>query len=293
VAIAGEIINDVKPDVVIGGGHPRWYGSYRYLSRRDYVRLTDGSAGYVFVERKLGVDGSVSLKNAAETAVKQRGRLFGLFGGRRGNFESPIPSDTPGAPSISRASIENPLLEDATLAALRLLSQNPDGFFVLVEQGDIDWANHDNSFPQMIGTTWGLNEAVRAAIDFVDQPNDGVSWNNTILLVTADHGNSYMRLRREKGVPVLGPGELPAFSGRIRINPDGSSSYLPASAPVFYGTGSHTDELVMLYARGKGINTLAKRQGRWYPGTQILDNTQLFEAMAEAAGVTWERKRPQ
>jgi alkaline phosphatase len=245
------------------------------------------------VEREAGVDGSVSLRTAAETAVKQGGRLFGLFGGRRGNFEPPVPTDTPGAPSISRGSAENPLLEDATLAALKLLSQNPDGFFVLVEQGDIDWANHDRSFPQMIGTTWGLNEAVRAAIQFVEQPGDEVRWNNTLLLVTADHGNSYMRLRRAKGVPVLGLGELPAFSGRITINPDGTSSYLPASAPVFYGSGSHTDELVMLYARGKGINTLAKRQGRWYPGTQILDNTQLFEAMAEAAGVTWERRSSQ
>ena len=176
------------------------------------------------------------------------------------------------------------------MAALRVLSQDPDGFIVLVEQGDIDWANHANDYRRMIGTTWSLNEAVKTAIEFVNEPGDEVGWNNTLLLVTADHGNSYMRLRRVHKKPVLRRGELPDRSGRIWINADGTSSYTPETAPVFYGSGDHTDELMMLYARGKGINSLAKRQGKWYPGTQILDNTQLFEAMAEAAGVTPETR---
>ena len=76
----------------------------------------------------------------------------------------------------------------------------------------------------------------------------------------------------------------------MRINVDGTSSYTPSNAPVFYASGSHADELVMLYAKGKGINTLAQRQGDWCPGSQIVDNTQLFEAMAEAGGVTQEER---
>jgi alkaline phosphatase len=53
---------------------------------------------------------------------------------------------------------------------------------------------------------------------------------------------------------------------------------------VTYGTGNHTNELVRLYALGAGITKFSKYEGKWYPGTRILDNTQLFHMMMEAAG---------
>ena len=51
-----------------------------------------------------------------------------------------------------------------------------------------------------------------------------------------------------------------------------------------YGSGDHTNELVRLYAFGVGIMKFNKYEGKWYPGTRILDNTQLFHMMMEAAG---------
>jgi alkaline phosphatase len=283
--IGHEIIFDVQPEVVIGGGNRHWGGNY--LSAADQAALEAGATAYTYVGRTPGVDGGMALLAAADTVnVNAGGKLFGLFGGPGGNFESPVPSDTPGAPSIVRGSIENPLLADASIAALKVLTQDPDGSFVIIEQGDIDWANHANDFPRMIGTTWDLHDAVLAAAEFVNQPGDDVTWENTLMIVTADHSNSYMRLARRPNGPLLGIGDLPNTKGRISFV--GSDPvYSPADAEVFYGCGSHTDELVMLYAHGNGVNTLAKRQGDWYPGTQILDNTQLFEAMAEAVGVIW------
>jgi len=282
--IAHEIIFEVQPEVVIGGGHRG--GGGNFLAAEDQLALESGATAYTYVGRQAGVDGGEALLAAAATVeLNAGGKLFGLFGGKGGNFEPPIPSHTPGAPSITRGSLENPLLKDATIAALSVLSQNPDGFFVMLEQGDIDWANHANGYSWMIGTTWDLHEAVIAAAAFVDQPGDDVTWNNTLLIVTSDHGNSYMRLGRDGKQPLLGKGELPTNIGQITFDEAANPVYTPAEAEVFYGTGGHTDELVMLYARGQGINTLAKRQGKWYRGTQILDNTQLFEAMAEAVGV--------
>jgi alkaline phosphatase len=55
---------------------------------------------------------------------------------------------------------------------------------------------------------------------------------------------------------------------------------------VHYGTSGHTNELVRLYAIGSGIHLLEKYEGTWYPGTQILDNTQIFHVMVEAAGLS-------
>jgi alkaline phosphatase len=53
---------------------------------------------------------------------------------------------------------------------------------------------------------------------------------------------------------------------------------------VTYGSTNHTNELVRLYAFGAGTLKFVKYEGDWYPGTRILDNTQLFHVMMEAAG---------
>jgi alkaline phosphatase len=237
------------------------------------------------------VDGGTAVLSAAETAVSQGRPLFGLFGGAGGNFGIPMPMHAPGSPAVQRTDPADPLLRDATLAALRVLSQDPDGFFVMIEQGTIDWSNHGNSYNGMIGNVWDLHEAVQAAMDFVNRPGDSINWNNTLLLVTSDHSTGYLRLAREKHRPMLGKGELPSSVGRITFDAQNNPVYTPAGAQAFYGATGHTDELVMLFAKGAGMKSLARRKGAWYPHTRILDNTQIFEAMAEATG-TWGDSPP-
>jgi alkaline phosphatase len=290
LGLAEEIVFQTRPEVVIGGGHPAlnnpsFSTSGGYISRNVYESLKEGRTDYLFVERQPGVDGGGSLLAAAEEAVARKRPLFGLFGAADGSFGAAMPVNSPGAPRLQRGDTADPLLKDATLAALRVLSQDPDGFFVLLEQGAIDWANHGNNYNWMIGNVWDLHQAVEAAIDFVNRPGDGVTWKNTLLIVTADHATGYLRMAREKNRPVLGLGELPTGIGRIGFDEQSNAVYEPADAQAFFGSGGHTDELVMLYAKGAGLKALAKRKGSWYRGTRILDNTQLFEAMAEAGGV--------
>ena len=282
VQIAKEIIRAVQPEVVIGGGYPGPGGTekYSYIGEEEYIFLKtpDPANPYLFVERDAGVDGSVSLLDAAHDAAEQGKKLFGLFGGRGGNFESPIAFDFPGTPLVVRSSLENPLLKDATLAALKVMGRDPEGFFVMIEQGDIDWANHANDFQRMIGTTWDLHAAVQATIDFINQPDDEIDWSNTLLIVTSDHSNSYMRLHAE-----MMAGDLPAQ--------EGTCGYFgpPCTYPegeVSYATTNHTNELVMLYAQGAfQVSEFKKNEGRWYPCSRIIDNTQLYHIIAEAAGV--------
>lgn len=280
--IAREIIRTVQPEVVIGGGYPGSVGGssagFQYLGRDDYDFLKrDPASPYVFVERQTGVDGSVSLAAFAGKAAYEGKKLFGLFGGPEGNFESPVAHDFPGTPLVTRATIENPLLKDATLAALKVLSRDQDGFFLMIEQGDIDWANHGNDFRRMIGTLWDLHAAVQGAVDFINQPDNGVDWSNALLIVTSDHANSFMRLRTK-----LGAGDLPAQEGTC------GSGEPPCTYPdgeVFYSSTDHTNELVMLYAQGAlQLPEFAKYEGRWYPCTRIIDNTQLYHIMMEAVG---------
>jgi alkaline phosphatase len=266
-AIADEIIRTVQPEVVIGGG----LGN-TYISSALYNDLKAGNIPvYRFVERQSGVDGALAIRGAALAAAAEGKKLFGLFGGPGGNFESPVPTDD-GSSVVERATIENPLLKDAALAALTVLSRNPNGFFLMLEQGDIDWANHANDYNRMIGTMWDLNECVREVIDFVNQPGDGINWHNTLVIVTSDHGNSYMRLNGDK---KLGAGDLPEQNGTTY--PGGE---------VTYASGDHTNELATLYAMGNGRfrRIFHEYEGSWYPRSRIIDNTQLFHIMMQAAG---------
>lgn len=266
-AIAEEIILKVQPEVVIGGGL-----ATSYMSSALYNELKAGNVkAYKFVERKSGVDGALAIRSGALAAAAEGKKLFGLFGGTGGNFESPVPTDD-GSSNVERATIENPLLKDAALAALTVLRKNPKGFFLMIEQGDIDWANHANDYKRMIGTMWDLNECVREVIDFVNQPGDGINWHNTLVIVTADHGNSYMRLNDDM---KLGAGDLPEQNGATY--PGGE---------VTYASTEHTNELVTLYATGNGRfrRIFHEYEGSWYPRTRIIDNTQLFHIMMEAAG---------
>ncbi|WP_295586274.1 alkaline phosphatase [uncultured Lamprocystis sp.] len=278
-AIGHEILTTVKPDVVIGGGHPGYDGSptHNYIAAEDYDNLKNGvyADEYVFVERTAGVDGGLSLLTGAQQAVAEGKKLFGLFGKEGdGNFESLKPNDLPATPTVTQATRENPTYTEATLAALKVLSQDPDGFFLMAEQGDIDWANHANDFQRMVGTIKDLHDGVQAVIDFVNQPNDDIDWRNTLLIVTSDHSNNYMRNRT-----VLGAGDLPEQTPNCM----GTPCY--PGGEVTFGTTGHTNELTRIYAMGAGSRRFEWHELQWYPGTRILDNTQVFRVMMEAAGV--------
>jgi alkaline phosphatase len=281
-AIAAEIIQTVKPDVVVGGGWPfdpsHAVTSYTYLAQPEYDALRSGASGYTLVERAPGTAGGPRLL-AAAAALPAGGKLFGLFGARTatgdGHFEPPVPTGDPST-LVTLATRENPTLAQATEAALTVLSRNPRGFFVMIEQGDLDWANHAGDVRRMIGDAWDLDEAVSAAVAFVDRPGDDVTWDNTLLVVTADHGNGYLRFGAG---PVLGKGVLPATDPVTGAPTDPAQYFTP-------GPVGHTNELVSVYAKGASSRALfSARAGTWYPGAHIVDNTQLHDVMAEFLGL--------
>ena len=264
--IAHEIVAETRPDVVIGAGHPDFVGSDRYVAQADYTAIK-ADTEYVFVEKTTSVDGGTALLAAADSAVTQGKKLFGLFGSTQ--IATPLVTDTPDAPTFSNADETDPLLAESTEAAIKVLSQNGNSFFLMVEQGDIDWSNHANNFSGMVGGVIDLDRAVAKAAAMVENGDNGLSWNNTLVMVTSDHGNSYLRFN---SALALGAGDLPSQDGSSY--PDGE---------VFYGSGSHTNELVSLYAKGAGVDYLNGRQGVLNRGTDLLDNTDVYRAAKNAA----------
>lgn len=269
--IAYEMIHETRPDVVIGGGHPDWHSDYISTADLNTLRNSDE---YVFVERVEGQDGGEALLDAAERAVADGMKLFGIFGGGRGNFITPEPTDTPGSPAFEDDD-ENPSLAEAVEAALMVLSQDPDGFFLAVEQGDLDWANHWNNYHMMVGSMWELDQAMQTIIGFVDRPGDNIDWENTLVILTSDHATGYLRLSEDI---TLGAGDLPEMTGE-------NYHHGYPGGEISYSVGQHTNEVVMLYARGAGRELFSQYEGFWYPNTRIIDNTHIFRVMAEAAGL--------
>jgi alkaline phosphatase len=84
---------------------------------------------------------------------------------------------------------ENPLLTDMASAAIHVLSKNPKGFWLMVEAGDVDWANHDNNIDNSIGATLAGDNAVKTVTDWVEKHSN---WNESLVIVTADHGHYLM-----------------------------------------------------------------------------------------------------
>ncbi len=282
--IAHEILFEVQPDVVIGGGMEN--SNFAKATKVDvnkngynddydaFVNDTDGT-DYVFVQRQTGVDGGDTLAaTAAGVDLAAGEKLFGLYGTSGGNFEYYEVADNPGTPTITRSTgdttpgvDEDPTLTEVTNATLSVLNQDPDGFFVMIEQGDIDWSNHANDYENMVGGVYDLEQAVKAAEQYVETGSNGISWENTLIIVTSDHSNSYLRAQEELGI-----GDLPAQSGNTY--PDGE---------VTYGSGGHTNELVSVYARGAGSELFDEYAGDIYAGTGIIDNTQIYDVMLRAA----------
>lgn len=115
-------------------------------------------------------------------------KLFALFNESHMQYEADRANDIAGEPSIA----------EMTTAAVKILDNNDDGFFLMVESGRIDHAHHAGNAYGALSETVAFAEAVKAAYDATNP-------QETLILVTADHGHvmtigGYVT----RGNPILG-----------------------------------------------------------------------------------------
>lgn len=77
-----------------------------------------------------------------------------------------------------------PTIMENVAAALEVLGKDDDGFFLMYEQGDIDWAAHGDHMDDMLGTMLDIDDSVRYIMDWIE---DNGGWEKNALYVTADH----------------------------------------------------------------------------------------------------------
>jgi alkaline phosphatase len=114
-------------------------------------------------------------------------------------------------------------LPKATKKAIEVLSPYPNGFFMMVEGGQVDWGGHNKNSDYIIREMLDFDQAVSQALEFAKK--DG----NTLVIVTADH---------ETGGYAIGGGDLKTGTVEGAFTSDYHTATM---VPIFaYGPGAES-----------------------------------------------------
>ncbi|RHW39132.1 alkaline phosphatase [Neobacillus notoginsengisoli] len=141
-------------DVILGGGKKYFPDSLIANAKKD---------GYRYISSRD------ELKGAAKS-----NKLIGLF------------ADDALAPSLDRDETKEPTLAEMTDTAINVLKKDKDGFFLMVEGSQIDWAGHDHDAAWAMNDIAAFEEALAKALAFAKK--DG----HTLVVVAGDHDTGGM-----------------------------------------------------------------------------------------------------
>lgn len=207
-------------DVIFGGGTQAFVGPAQGGKRSDGRDLLAElkAKGY-----------RVASDSAALAAIDARSGqpVIGLFARANMSFDA------------VRDHAKEPSLTEMTGKAIGVLSQNSNGFFLMVEGGQIDVALHDTKAKRALQETVAFDNALKAAIEQMRAIDPGLK--QTLIVATADHDhtlllNGYSRRTgkttdNEPGVLglVRNPGD-----GKPRLDRDGAPYTI-----IGFGNGEH------------------------------------------------------
>jgi alkaline phosphatase len=156
-AIALDFLN-TEIDVIIGGG------------RNHFDNRGDGQNLLEELEGK-GFQIAVTIEEASRVSS---GKLAALV--------------SPGHPPMISEG-RGDLLPDGIQIAIDLLSQNENGFFLMLEGSQIDWGGHANDIDYVIAEMHDFDRAVGRALEFARQDGE------TLVIVTSDHDTGGLGIR--------------------------------------------------------------------------------------------------
>ncbi|WP_249435983.1 alkaline phosphatase [Paenibacillus sp. Marseille-Q4541] len=156
-----QMINgEHKVDVLLGGGKTNFVRENRDLTKEFQ------EAGFSYV-----TDRNALLKDS-------NSQILGLFAD--GGLDK----------AIDRTSA-TPSLAEMTNTAIDRLDKNENGFFLMVEGSQIDWAGHDNDIVGSMSEMDDFAKAFKAAIDFAKEDGE------TLVVATADHSTGGLTLGKD------------------------------------------------------------------------------------------------
>ncbi|MDR4929331.1 alkaline phosphatase [Peribacillus simplex] len=154
-SIADDYYNDLikgkhKIDVLLGGG------------KSNFVRPD------VNLAKAFEKDGYSYVTDKNQMVKDKNEQVLGLFASE-------------GLPKMIDRPSETPSLSDMTSSAIQRLNKDKDGFFLMVEGSQVDWAGHDNDIVGAMSEMEDFEKAYKAAMEFAKKDK------HTLVVATADH----------------------------------------------------------------------------------------------------------
>jgi len=226
--IARQLIEEANVDVILGGGAS-------YFSPVQIASMISNGYSVVY--------------NRSSMLAVATGKLFGLFADGYMDYE------------IGRNYTLTPSISEMTSKSIELLSQDSDGFFLMIEGGLIDIAAHAANKTIVALETIEFDKAVKVALDYVKQHS------NTILLVTADH--------ETRGLTVVSHNLSSDLPSNLLTQNENETLRVARSnnITVDWIAASHTDTPVSLFCFGSVFSESE-------PEVEI-DNTEIFVLMKD------------
>ncbi|MGA1875916.1 MAG: alkaline phosphatase [bacterium] len=240
--IANEMIYFSAVDVIMGCGNPLYDDDgHPAIKDSQYVGGSTTWNDLTDPDGTLGADADGDGRPDAWTLIQDRltfqsmtegdtpDRIIGIpkvyttLQQKRSGDETADPCAVPLTASV-------PTLEEMTRAALNILDNDHDGFFLMVEGGAIDWASHANQSGRMIEEKIDFDKSVEAVVAWVKENSH---WGETLLIVTSDHECGYL----------TGLGSDPAWNEIV----NNGAGHLPG---MEWHSGDHTNSLVPFWAMG-------------------------------------------
>ncbi len=270
--IAREMIYDSAVDVIMGTGHP-WYDN------NGRERTTPATFQYVGGENTWNdLVAGIAGGDADADGIDDPWTLIQT----RDEFQSLVDNQTPqrviGIPQVSQTLQQGrsgdafavpyaeplietvPTLEEMTKGALNILDDDPDGLFLMVEGGAVDWASHSNQSGRMIEEQIEFERAVEAVVEWVKKNSN---WGETLLIVTGDHETGYL----------TGPGSDPNWEPIVNYG----VGILPG---MQWNSNGHTNSLIVLSAKGDAARLFHDySSGKDLVRGPYVDNTSIAEVV--------------
>ena len=224
-------------DVLLGGGIAANRSSCTLMHSQDgwLDDLLDqySDAGYTIVNTEDDMTAAIEGKTK---------KLLGLF--RSGGKTQELFRVDPAIESPDG----EPTLPEMTKAALDILEKEKNGFFLMVEASQIDWANHGNYFEGQLAETLAFDEAVEVVLNWINAKKK--RQKETLLVVVPDHETA--------GFAINGPYGTLSEQGEL--------------VEAAWTSGGHTAVDVLIWAQGPNSSQFG----------QALDNTDLYYLMKKA-----------
>jgi alkaline phosphatase len=236
--IARQYIEATGVDVILGGVIGSDRSACLTPSPRTAAQIiseAQATYGYTYAVNKAEMDAAVA---------SEKMKVLGLFGPSSGKTPETYRVDPV---NYSWPSGE-PTLPEMTAAALDILEKDQDGFFLMVEGSQIDWANHANDLSYQIGETLAFDKAVKIVLDWINAKP--MRKMQTLIIIVADHDCG--------GFAVNGPYGMLSEAGEV--------------VEAGWTSLDHTAQDTIIWSQGPGSNCLGK----------AVDNTDLYQVMKAA-----------